>query len=156
MENSYPTFKYKTNFRKRILATLLDYGLFYLLFYVYLLFVGETGSDGMQRVSGLIALPIPIVWFIYFVVIESLGGATLGHQGFGLKVVTLERRDDIGIEHAFKRHILDPLDIFFYGIPASIAIKFTDKHQRLGDLLAKTIVIDTSDPEQFDPIVIED
>ena len=48
-----------------------------------------------------------------------------------------------------KRHLLDPIDLLFYGIPAIITIKNTEKHQRLGDLWAKTIVIDTMDAEQF-------
>ena len=33
------------------------------------------------------------------------------------------------------------IDFFFFGIVAFITIKNTPDHQRLGDLLAKTIVI---------------
>jgi uncharacterized RDD family membrane protein YckC len=45
--------------------------------------------------------------------------------------------------------LLDPIDILFYGIPAIIAIKNSDKHQRLGDMWAKTIVVDIKDAEQY-------
>jgi uncharacterized RDD family membrane protein YckC len=143
-----PTFKFKTNIKKRIYATLLDYGLYILCFYVYVMFFGHENDEGGLTVEGLLALPIFIAWFIYFVVIETYYGATFGHQGFNLKVQTLNRRD-IDFTQALKRHLLDPIDILFYGIPAIIAIKNSDKHQRIGDMWAKTIVVDTTDPEQY-------
>ncbi|MES2620099.1 MAG: RDD family protein [Bacteroidota bacterium] len=142
------TFKFKTNLKKRICATLLDYGLYLLAFYVYVMFFGHDNDEGGQTVNGLLALPIFIAWFIYFVVIEAFYGATLGHQGFNLKVLTLNRKN-IEFTQALKRHLLDPIDILFSGIPAIIAIKNSDKHQRIGDMWAKTSVVDTTDPEQY-------
>jgi hypothetical protein len=44
---------------------------------------------------------------------------------------------------------LDPIDILFYGIPAIIAIKNSDKHQTLDGMWAKTIVVDPKDTEQY-------
>ena len=44
---------------------------------------------------------------------------------------------------------LDPIDILIYGIPAIIAIKNSDKNQRIGDMWAKTIVVDMDDEEQY-------
>ena len=43
----------------------------------------------------------------------------------------------------------DPIDILMYGISAIIVIHNSDKHQRTGDMWAKTIVVDTNDPEQY-------
>jgi len=143
-----PTFKFKTNLKKRIFATLLDYGLYCLAFYVYLMYFGHKDEDGGYKVSGLLATPIFLFWFIYFIVIEAFYGSTLGHLGFGLKVQTLNR-NDINLTQALKRHVLDPLDIFLYGIPAIIAIRNSDKHQRIGDMWAQTIVVDTTDAEQY-------
>lgn len=110
--------------------------------------LGKINQGGAKEVKGLLALPIPVSWFLYFVVVEAFYGATLAHQGMYLKVLTLERKE-IAFMHALKRHLLDPIDILIYGIPAIIAIKNTDKHQRLGDLWAKTIVVDTKDTEQY-------
>ncbi len=45
--------------------------------------------------------------------------------------------------------MLDLIDIMFYGIPAIIAIKNSDKHQRIIDMWAETFVVDTTDPEQY-------
>ncbi|MGE5109114.1 MAG: RDD family protein [Sphingobacteriales bacterium] len=142
------TFKYKTNLKKRIIATLLDYALFLIPTYIYIMYFGQDNNEGSKTVSGLLALPIPIVWVIYFVVIEACYGATLAHQGLYLKVLTVDRKE-IEWTQALKRHLLDPIDILFYGIPAIIAIKNSDKYQRLGDMFAKTIVVDIKDSEQY-------
>ncbi|RYF19524.1 MAG: RDD family protein [Flavobacteriales bacterium] len=141
-------FKFKKNLRKRIFATLLDYGLFFLSLLLYTIFFGEDNEEGGKTVSGMLALPVPVTWFIYFIVIEGIYGATLGHKAFDLKVLTLDRRK-IRITHAFKRHLLDPLDILIYGIPAIIAINSSERSQRIGDMFANTIVVDTSDIEQY-------
>jgi uncharacterized RDD family membrane protein YckC len=145
---SIDAFKYKTNLKKKIIATLLDYALVLIPTYMYIMYFGVDNNEGGKTVSGLLALPLPTFWFIYFVVVEAMYGATLAHQAFYLKVVTLNRKE-IGFSQALKRHLLDPIDILFWGIPGIIAIKNTDKHQRLGDLWAKTIVVDTKDPEQY-------
>ena len=142
------TFKTKTNFKKRIIATLLDYSIFLLSTYLYIILLGHDNSEGGKTVNGLLALPIPVAWFIYFVLIESYYGATFAHQALYLKILTTDRKE-IELTHALRRHLMDPIDILFYGIPAIIAIKHSDKHQRLGDMWAKTIVIDTKDKEQI-------
>lgn len=142
------TYKFKTNLKKRIWATIIGYGLFLLVFSVYVMFLGHDNDEGGKTVNGLLALPLPIVWFIYFVVIEAFYGATLGHQALYLKVLTLDRKE-IEFSQALKRHLLDFIDILFYGIPAIIVIRNSEKHQRIGDMWAKTFVVDTSDPEQY-------
>ena len=142
------TLKFKTNLKKKIIATLLDYLLVLIPACMYVMFFGYDNDKGGKTVDGFIALPIPTLWILYFVVVEAIYGATLAHQALYLKVTTLDRKE-IGLTQAFKRHLLDPIDIFFWGIPGIIAIKNTDKYQRLGDLWAKTIVIDLKDPEQY-------
>ena len=109
--------------------------------------VGHDNDEGGKTVSGLFTLPIPIFWVIYFVFIEAHYGATLGHQGLYLEVFTVERKE-ISFRQALKRHLLDPIDFLFFGIPAFIAIKNSNNHQRLGDMWANTIVIDKKDNEQ--------
>lgn len=127
------TIKTKANLKKRIVATFLDYSLFLLATYLYVMLAEQDNNEGGKTVSGLLALPIPTAWFIYFIVIEACYGATLAHQGLYLKVLTLGRKE-IEWTQAFKCHLLDPIDILFYGIPAIVAIKNSDKHQRLGDM----------------------
>jgi len=129
---------------KRIIATIIDYGLFYMFLLIYIGFFGHDSGDGGQQVSGSMTFPIILVWFIYFVLSEIIFSATLGHQLFELEV----RQTDgskIYFTQAIKRRILDPIDIFMWGIPAIIAIKNTDQNQRLGDLWARTIVMKIRD-----------
>lgn len=141
MESTVKNKTNKSNLRKRTFASILDYGFFLSLTIAYIVYFGEPDGAGENTVTGLLALVIPIAWFLYFVVIETINEATLGHQAFNLAVKT-ENRKPITLKQSFKRHLLDPIDILIFGIPARIAIKNSDKHQRLGDMWAKTIVVD--------------
>ena len=142
-------YKYKTNLKRRIFATIIDYGIYFVFFYFYVDFFGHTNDSGGKTVEGWLALALPLFWFIYFVVVEAYSGATLGHHNLNLLVITTTR-NKIGFEEAIKRHLLDFIDIYFLGIPAIIAIRNTDKHQRIGDLWANTIVVDVRDFDQYE------
>ncbi len=111
------------------------------------MYFGEY-ERGMYKVSGSGTFPVILMWFIYFCVIEGTQGGTLGHLMMGLQVIKL-KNEPVSIGTAFKRHIADPLDIYVWGLVGLVTIWFTEKHQRIGDLIAKTIVIDTGDPEQL-------
>ena len=146
MESVIKINKNKSNLRKRTLASIVDYGIFLSITFAYIMYFGEPDGEGGKSVEGLFALVIPIAWFLYFVVIETINEATLGHQIFNLSVKTINRKP-ISLKQSFKRHLLDPIDILMFGIPARIAIKNSDKNQRLGDMWAKTIMIDLEDKE---------
>ena len=115
----------------------------------YIKYFGEPSETG-HSVHGLMSLPLILIWIIYFPVIETFFGATAAHLLFDLRVVTVERQK-VTFSQSIKRHLVDPIDYIIYGIPAFITIKYTERHQRIGDLLAGTIVIDVSDPEQVKP-----
>ena len=138
---------YKTNLTKRFIASLLDYSFTLLVLYAYVELFGHDNAEGAREVTGFMLLPIPCFWLIYFVIVEASFGGTLFHLMLNLKVLMLNH-NQIRFEQALARHLIDPIDFFWFGIPAIIAIKRTDKHQRIGDLWAKTIVVDTSDELQ--------
>ena len=124
----------------RIVATIIDYGLTFAATFFYVIQVGHQNEDGSYQISGLPALVPMIFWFIYFPIVESIFNMTLGHYLLNLKVVKTNGQP-IDFSASFKRHLLDPIDIFIFGIPAIISIGNTPKHQRLGDLWADTIVV---------------
>lgn len=126
---------------RRALATTIDYGL-YLIFYGWFIYTYGVPNDegGYTMSNDPKALWVFVVWFIYFPIAESIRGQTLGKLLVGLRVVSKNGRP-ISFGQAFKRHLVDMIDFFFFGIVAVIIIKNTPDHQRLGDLLAKTIVI---------------
>lgn len=69
-------------------------------------------------------------------------GGTFGNSLLGIKAIPINgvNRNLTFIE-SLKRHLADPLDIFFFGLVAIITINSTDRNQRVGDLWAKTIVV---------------
>ncbi|POY39012.1 hypothetical protein C3K47_00485 [Solitalea longa] len=140
--------KIKSNFRKRISAAILDYLIFSIVFYYYLAVLGKQTDGKFTFYEWDIVFPVVVFWIFYFVIIEGIWGGTLGFQSMGLKVIT-DTRNTIGMTQAFLRRLLDPIDIFCCGIPGILALKFTEKHQRFGDLIAKTIVVDIFDQEQY-------
>lgn len=121
---------------------------FFITFFIYLELFGVDDNEGGKSISGLLALPICIYWFIYFIYVEALYGGTLGHQALNLRVVNINGKE-IGLTQALKRHLCDWAELSLFGIPAIIVIKTTEKHQRLGDLWANTVVIDLKDLEQL-------
>ncbi len=129
---------------RRIIATIIDYSIFFLVFYTFVMSFGEPNNEGGKTVTGHLALIPELYWFIYFVVVESEAGSTLGHYLLNLKVVNLDGTS-IGFLQAFKRRVLDFIDILYFGIPAFIAVKNSQNNQRIGDMWAKTIVVQNDD-----------
>lgn len=126
--------------RKRVLSALIDYVLIMLLDIIYIVFFGEATEDGWS-VHGLATLPIILLWFIYFPVIESFAGQTLGKKITGLTVIRKDGRD-LSFGTCFQRHIFDPIDIAFAGLVAVLVMKYSGNKQRIGDLVAATIVVE--------------
>ena len=135
------------NLGSRILAYLIDMvvvaaGIFAGAFAVALL--GEA-SDVV--VPDWVALTIVLVlipgwWLGYFIAFETLWrGRTLGKAALGLRVVTREGAP-VRFRHAAIRALLGLVDFFvFSGFFAVVFILFTRDNQRLGDLVAGTLVL---------------
>lgn len=136
--------EYKRYIKLRIFASIIDYSIYLTVFCLYCYVFGVKNDEGAMEVSGLPALPIFIFWFLYFVGTETINKATPGHDMMKLTVVK-SNGSKISFGDVFKRRIVDPIDILFYGIPALICICNTPKFQRLGDLLADTVVVKKSD-----------
>ena len=148
MNDSNLQIKSKTepNIGKRILAGFVDYSIIYIFCFVYIYAFGKPDEEGQMSVSGFLAL-IPIVfWGIMTIGLEQWFSATLGNLIVGLKPVSIRgftKRLTIG--QSLKRHLFDPIDMFLFGLIAIVTIKNTDRHQRLGDIWANTIVMENLD-----------
>jgi uncharacterized RDD family membrane protein YckC len=126
---------------KRIAATLIDYTLVFGLTIAYVSIFGSPNDEGGRTISGLPALVPLIFWFAYFIVTENLLDGTLGHQLMGLIVVTLDNKHP-AFSQTVVRRVADALEISWcFGFIAFIIVYRTDHCQRLGDILAKTIVV---------------
>src|ERR1700733_3248653 len=126
---------------KRIVATLIDYVIIFGMTIFYIFQVGTPNSEGDYAVSGLPALIPGIFWFIYIVLAEQYLGGTFGHLLLKLKGVSINGRK-ITLTQTLKRRTSDILEISWcFGFVAYLLAKNTQSNQRLGDILAKTVVI---------------
>ncbi len=131
----------------RVFAGIID-----LLIQLAILFVGSimlqllglVGSSTKLYVSLLIAL----VLMGYPVISETLmRGRTIGKRAMGLRAVTVEGAP-IRLRHALLRMMGGLVDRYLppLGITGMLFVLGTSRHQRVGDLLAGTIVI--RDPDR--------
>ncbi|WP_312768071.1 RDD family protein [Epilithonimonas sp.] len=126
---------------RRFVAGFIDYSIIFSLTYYYIYNFGSLNDEGAYTVNGIKTLPILFFWFVYFCIIETYFSSTLGNFIVRLKSVDLQTENKITLKQSFLRHIVDFLDMFFFGLVAIIIIKNSDESQRLGDLLAKTKVV---------------
>jgi uncharacterized RDD family membrane protein YckC len=139
----------KTNLWKRIFAGLIDYSLMFGILYVICIYFGEDTGNG-YKLEGFPAFTVILIWFSYMIGLELSFGGTLGNLMFDLKVISIHpKKTSLTIDQSFKRHFFDILEMWPFGILGILLIKNTKHNQRLGDIWAKTIVIDTKDISQF-------
>jgi len=138
----------KPNLTKRALAGLIDYGLMFSYIGLMMYLFGEPNGEGGYSTSGFPAFSIFIVWFILMIFTEQFVGATIGNTLLKLEAVPInDFKGSLTFGQSVKRHLLDMLDLWPFGLLGLILIKNTQYNQRLGDLWAKTIVIDKEDSE---------
>lgn len=130
------------NLTQRAYAALLDYSIIIGCAILYIFLVGEGDEFGTYRVSGFKALLVPMVWFIYFPVCEGTLGQTLGKKAFHLYVVDMNGAFP-SVMQAFLRRMVDIFEIAFFGVPGLMTINYSEKNQRLGDMMAGTTVVRT-------------
>ena len=151
-------------FHKRLVAYLIDFSLLaiYLFSMKYILY--EAFSLNTEKSSGIDILLISLPMLFYSLLTELiLNGQTIGKLIMKIRVISLE-----GGEPTFGQFILRWITKFFewpflfgyiyassvalfmyamytgfFGVAVVIAILVTKKSQRLGDLAAGTIVVDT-------------
>ncbi len=132
---------YEPILARRVAAASLDYILFFAIVFAYIWLVGAPNETGQIEAKGFRHLfVIFLIWFIYFPVMESMFGYTAFKGLFDLRVVQ-ERRKDFPLWVTFKRHILDFVDFFMFGLVAILLVKMTEEHKRLGDRFAHTHVV---------------
>lgn len=85
-------------------------------------------------------LSLLVATFLYFSLLEGLAGRTLGKRLCGIRVLKADFTP-CTLGAAFLRNLLRIVDMFFYYLPAAVAIAATVKWQRLGDLAAETVVV---------------
>lgn len=134
----------------RLVARLLDGLLQMALLVVVLVGLGFLSGAGVPDVALLIAafFLVPLLLFGYPIIFEALWrGRTLGKAALGLRVVTVEGAP-IRFRHALIRGGAEMIDLYGLGIlivapgiVGAVAIAASKRNQRLGDVVAGTIVV---------------
>jgi uncharacterized RDD family membrane protein YckC len=135
------------NLGSRILAYLIDLAIVVAGILAGLFAVALIGQASQLVVPDWVALTIVLVllpswWLGYFIAFETLWrGRTLGKAALGLRVVTREGAP-VRFRHAAIRALLGLVDFAIgSGFIAIVLILLTRDNQRLGDLVAGTLVL---------------
>jgi hypothetical protein len=115
-----------------------------------------TGAieDGLKIGIGIWLLCLFAAQWLYFVVWEALKGTTPGKMALGLRVVTTEGRP-IGFAEAALRNLLRAADALPIAYLVGVgSMTLSPRFQRLGDLVAGTIVIIPDRARASSPIAL--
>jgi uncharacterized RDD family membrane protein YckC len=155
---------------RRLLAYLLDlaicYGAFAILAAIVMLAAAgasattRAAEDALGAGFGLLLVVLFAIQWVYFAVLEARRGATPGKSAFGLRVLTVTGRP-IGFREAVLRNVLraaDALPLTYTAGLLSLAgfasMSATRRFQRLGDLVAGTIVVVPNRAKKGAPLVL--
>ena len=128
---------------KRILAGLIDYSIIVVFFFWFVYTYGEPNLEGGYTVNGLLAFIPMVFWGLMTIGMEQFFGATLGNMFLDLKPVSINGVDDkLSFGQSALRHIFDPVDMIPFGLVGILVINNSDKYQRVGDIVAKTVVLE--------------
>lgn len=127
--------------RDRILAFLVDNVIFTLIFVIMCYVFGNPSENGFE-LNGAPAFMMMLIGLFLWPFSEAFSVQTIGKRLVGIKVVN-ESFKDIKTWQAFIRFFFGFIDFscFFIGL---IIASTNEKNQRLGDLVAKTIVVDVN------------
>jgi uncharacterized RDD family membrane protein YckC len=95
--------------------------------------------------SGLVGVAV-FVYLAYYFVQETLWATTLGKLLLGLTIVKLDGTPHTGRGAAWRTiaRLIEVNPIFLGALPGGLAVAFSKHHQRFGDMLAGSIVIERS------------
>jgi uncharacterized RDD family membrane protein YckC len=127
-------------------AAVIDYTVCWTLYFGYLRYFGSDTADGYEVTGFGHLLVLLVVWVALFPVPEWLWGRTLGKWCCDLRVVDVNMRR-VTLAKAVLRRLLDPVDLQLFGIVAYVVARTNPLHQRVGDLVARTRVVEGAELE---------
>lgn len=131
---------------KRVIAVIIDYILFFLIFTPITYLVKGVWIMSSTDHLWIITDPICIIFLIfigfYYVVFEKKFGQTLGKRIMRIKIISETENRKLNLKQVILRLISVVLDGFLLGTVGIISIHISASKQRIGDKLAKTVVVD--------------
>lgn len=127
------------NVGKRVLGAIIDIIVLLVVSIVYGMMFGKA-EDASVSVTGIPALILFTLMFLYFAVMETTTGKTIGKYVSKTKVVD-DRGEKISWRQAIGRNLIRIVDGFFFYLVGFISIIGSKNKQRLGDMISETYVI---------------
>ena len=138
----------------RIAAVIIDMiilwivSIFILGITLFSAFTAGTVATGTATGGGLFSLVsfffslfvIVIIAFLYSFILEGWRGQTIGKMALGI-IVVKENGAPCDYPSSFVRNILRIVDGMFAYVVGLIVIALTKRRQRIGDIVAKTVVV---------------
>lgn len=121
----------------RVIAFIIDMVLVSVLWLLFVLIFNAQGPE----IALFFFLPLTVFLCYYFFAELLMDGRTLGKKVMGLKVVRLDGERLTPGDLLLRTFFLLPDAWFSLGIPAILLINTSSKAQRLGDMVAQTVVI---------------
>jgi uncharacterized RDD family membrane protein YckC len=128
---------------RRFVAILFDVIVLWLPVYIVMVIAGLHfwGFFGFLGFGG-------ILLFLYSALFEYMWGGTIGKMVLGLKVVSTKGKLDIA--DALVRNISKVYSVFLLiELVITLVVETTDAHQRFLDKIARTTVIERTNPQGF-------
>lgn len=142
---------------ERMLALLLDFVIFFLYFYVVSLltsFFDEVFDDVWSIVGLQSLLVLPVMFYSLYMHI-IFNGQTVGKMVLKMRVVRLDG-SPVHWSNYMIRWMMRIIDIWLFPAVGLLTMIFTDKHQRLGDSAAGTVVISIKKRTKISSTILED
>ncbi len=143
---------------ERILARLIDLAILVLLFFMGLIFGSITGifsGPGSDTIIGVLAIIFSVIMIFYDLVFEIfMNGQSIGKRIMKIKVISLDGSQP-SVGQYLLRWLFRIVDFLIIepGLVALIAAAVSEKPQRIGDMVAGTMLIRTVPRTQMNSIV---
>ncbi len=116
--------------------------------------VGGSVEEVSKAGVGIVLVLLFLAQWGYFTALEATRGATIGKSALGLRVVTTMGRP-IGFSASLLRNLLRAADALPFGyISGVLSMALTRRFQRMGDLVAGTMVVRTERATATRPILL--
>ena len=106
--------------------------------------IGELLRPAFRIDGAAMTLSMIVGSMLLFVICQWLVGATPGKALLGIRVTT-ERGLRASFARVSVREVLFLFDVVFLGIVGFVCMSMTERRQRLGDMIARTVVIRSAD-----------
>ncbi len=108
------------------------------------MFVALLAASRLPEVGDAVAAAAAVVGYLaYFLVQEGIWSNTVGKRTFGLEIRRLggQRCGWVAASIRTGARVVEANPVLLGGLPAALTGAFSKRHQRLGDMLAGSVVI---------------